>query len=205
MPETRHRLRTRANSLGVLIPPDAEARLVAYFDLLFRWNAKINLTSLTEPDTAIDRLLLEPLAAALELPHHLELMDLGSGGGSPAIPLAIALDARRLVMIESKARKTAFLREAARILELNAVVETARIEAVADRADYQGQMTAVSIRAVRVDAATLTAARVFLAPGGHVALFTTLPALPDDFPDEVLHLTKTCSLPGTAHLVLLEP
>ena len=112
MPETAERLRTRAKALGVTVPPDAEARLVTYFDLLFRWNAKINLTSLTAPDAAIDRLLLEPLAAAEELPRNPDLIDLGSGGGSPAIPLALALEARRLVMVESKTRKAAFLAEA---------------------------------------------------------------------------------------------
>jgi len=186
------------------IPPRAEARLVTYFDLLFRWNAKINLTALTDPDSAIDRLLLEPLAAAPELPDHLDLMDLGSGGGSPAIPLALALEARRLVMVESKSRKAAFLREAARVVDLNAVVESDRIETVAERGGYRGQMTAVTIRAVRVDAGTLRAAKTFLQAGGRVALFSRLPALPANWSEEVLHLVKVAPLPGDKHLVLLE-
>ena len=45
MSDTAERLRTRAKALGVTVPPHAEARLVIYFDLLFRWNAKINLTA----------------------------------------------------------------------------------------------------------------------------------------------------------------
>ena len=68
MSDTAARLRARAKLFGVAVPADLETRLVGYFDLLFRWNAKINLTALTEPDAAIDRLLLEPLAAARELP-----------------------------------------------------------------------------------------------------------------------------------------
>lgn len=184
------------------VPPHAAVRLVAYFDLLFRWNAKINLTALTETDAAIDRLLLEPLAAALELPHHLDLIDLGSGGGSPAIPLALALEARRLVMVESKTRKAAFLREAARAVGLNAVIESERFESVAERGDYRGLMTAVSIRAVRVDRSTLAVARTFLKPGGKMALFSASPALPD-LPDE-LQAVKIAPLPGSGHLVLLQ-
>jgi 16S rRNA (guanine527-N7)-methyltransferase len=204
MSDTAGRLRRRAQSFGILVPPDVEARLITYFDLLFRWNAKINLTALTDPDAAIDRLLLEPVAAALELPRELDLIDLGSGGGSPAIPLALALQARRLVMVESKSRKAAFLREAARAVELNAVVESDRFEAVAERGAYSGRMTAVSIRAVRVDVATLKTARTFLQTGGRVALFSRIPALPADWPDHVLRPVKIAPLPGDTHLVLLE-
>ena len=70
MSDTVVRLRARARLLDITVPVDLESRLAAYFDLLFRWNAKINLTALTEPDAAIDRLLLEPLAAAQELPRR---------------------------------------------------------------------------------------------------------------------------------------
>ena len=66
--------------------------LVTYYELLARWNRKINLTSLEDPDEAIDRLLLEPVIAARHLsPAVVNVMDVGSGGGSPALPLALAL------------------------------------------------------------------------------------------------------------------
>ena len=174
----------------------------AYFDLLFRWNAKINLTALTEPDAAIDRLLLEPLAAALALPREAELIDLGSGGGSPAIPLALALQARRLVMVESKTRKAAFLGEASRVLQLDATVENARFEDVASRGVYGGQMSVVSIRAVRVDRQTLVLAKSFLKPGGQIALFTPSGASPAELPSD-LRVVHVAPLPGSSHLVVL--
>lgn len=202
MPETAERLRARAKAFGVVIPPPAEARLVAYFDLLYRWNAKINLTSLTDPDAAIDRLLLEPLAAAAALPHQLDLVDLGSGGGSPAIPLAIALEARRLVMVESKLRKGAFLSEAARSLKLNAIVENARFESVAAQGIYAGQMDVVSIRAVKIDGETLITARTFLKPGGRIILFSPVPASPSNLPDG-LRVMQLLPLVGSSHLVVL--
>lgn len=186
------------------VPPHVEARLVTYFDLLFRWNAKINLTALRETtDAAIERLLLEPLAAALELSPHLDLIDLGSGGGSPAIPLALALSAPRLVMVESRARKAAFLREAVRELGMNAVVEAARFEEVAARPDYHGTMDVVSIRAVRMDSPALTAAAVFLKSQGTVALFTTAEATSLEALPETLVWQKTTALVNRTRLLLL--
>ena len=93
--------------------PTIEPKLVTYLELLWKWNRKINLTAILEPEMAIDRLLLEPLAAAAHLPAGGMLADLGSGGGSPAIPLALALSPSKLLMVESRSRKASFLREAA--------------------------------------------------------------------------------------------
>jgi len=202
MPETAERLRDRAGAHGISVPLPIEARLVAYFDLLIRWNAKINLTALTDIDAAIDRLLLEPLAAAPSLPSHLDLLDLGSGGGSPAIPLALALAARRLVMVESKGRKAAFLREAARSVELAAVVENTRFESLDAEGTYAGQVDVVSIRAVRPDLETLSIAKAFLKPDGRIALFSPKAAPPSELPAglRVVHIS---TLVGSAHLVLL--
>ena len=114
-------------SLGMLEP------LEAYFRLLAQWNATINLTALpldAPTDETFDRLLVEPLVAARQIPSHTPSVwvDLGSGGGSPAIPLKIARPALRLTMIESKERKSAFLREVIRALGLvDATVATATL------------------------------------------------------------------------------
>lgn len=184
------------------VPIHLEPGLVSYFDLLFRWNAKINLTALTDTDAAIDRLLLEPLAAAVALPHRTDLIDLGSGGGSPAIPLAIALETRHLVMVESKGRKAAFLREAVRTGRLSATVENLRVESIAAQGTYAGQMDVVSIRAIRPDLDMLTAARAFLRPGGKIALFSPKPASPAELPDG-LRVVQVVPLLGSSQLVLL--
>ena len=79
----------------------------------------MNLTALPlDPptDETFDRLLIEPLAASRQVRADMASVwfDLGSGGGRPAIPLKIARQQLRLTMIESKERKSAFLREAAR-------------------------------------------------------------------------------------------
>ena len=202
MSDTVVRLRARARLLDIAVPVELESRLAGYFDLLFRWNAKINLTALTEPDAAIDRLLLEPLAAAMELPRAAELIDLGSGGGSPAIPLALALASPRLVMVESKTRKAAFLSEASRTVQIPTAVENARFEEVAARGNYAGQMSLVTIRAVRVDRQTLMTAKSFLKPGGQIALFSPTAGSPPDLPTE-LRVKRIAPLPGASYLVVL--
>jgi 16S rRNA (guanine527-N7)-methyltransferase len=164
-------LSERAEHAGISIAPALRDRLLTYYDLLVHWNRTINLTALSDPNEAIDRLLLEPIAAATLLPSRCRLLDLGSGGGSPAIPLALALDATALVMVESKARKAAFLREAARAVGIAAVVEAQRFEALASSGNHLSGFDVVSLRAVRMDAATLTTATSFLSASGLLALF----------------------------------
>lgn len=154
-----------------------------YYELLSRWNRKINLTALDDPDEAIDRLLLEPLMAARYVPAgKVVLMDVGSGGGSPAIPLKIALPQLDLTMVEAKARKSAFLREAVRHLDLTSTkVETSRFEQLLGRPELLEGFDVLSLRAVRVEVKVLHTLQAFLKPGGQILMFRgpSGPAVPD--------------------------
>ena len=157
----------------MFLAEELSTRLIAYFELLTRWNRKINLTSLDDVDEALDRLIVEPLVAARYLPPRASrLIDIGSGGGSPAIPLKLAAPGVRLTMVEVKARKSAFLREAIRHLSLeNAAVETARYEELLARPELHEVHDVVSLRAVRVEGRVLNSLQAFLAPDGIMMLF----------------------------------
>lgn len=167
------RLKRRAQKAGLTLRPEVAARLETYFDLLTRWNARINLTALnlSTGDEAIDRLLVEPLIAARSLrASDATLIDIGSGGGSPAIPLAVA-GGLKLTMVEVKVRKSAFLREVVRTLGIDAQVLTSRFEALlADPAMHEFA-DVLSLRAVRVDVRTLTGIQAFVRPKGRFFLF----------------------------------
>ena len=159
--------------MGLFLNDELVEKLDAFYALLARWNTKINLTSLVDPDEAIDRLILEPLAAARHVPPAASrMMDVGAGGGSPAIPLKLALPRLSLTMVEAKTRKSAFLREAIRQLELgDARVETARVEELLARPDLHEAFDVLTMRAVRLEPKGLHTLQAFLAAGGQILLF----------------------------------
>ena len=175
--EFRERLRRRAKVAGVTLDATLIDKLEVYYQLLAKWNAKINLTAfkLTPEgdETAIDRLLIEPVVAAGYVAENARtLLDAGSGGGSPAIPLKLATENLHLRMVEVKTRKAVFLREAVRALGLrDAEVETSRFEELLPRVELHEALDLVSIRAVRVETRTLLTLQAFLKTGGKLLLF----------------------------------
>jgi 16S rRNA (guanine527-N7)-methyltransferase len=171
--DVRQRLDRKLRRLGAPAGPGLRDALEAYLALLARWNEKINLTSLDDPDEAIDRLVVEPLVAARHLPAQAHsAIDIGSGGGSPAIPLKLARPELRLWLVEPKARKAAFLREAVRQLQLEETfVETSRYEALLARAEMHEAMDLLTIRAVRVETRVLLGLQAFVRPEGLLFLF----------------------------------
>lgn len=185
-PDLAHRIGGRIAHAGLTASAEVQTALGAYLELLARWNQHINLTAYTlapPSDEAIDRLIVEPLAAAPRVPADARLLiDIGSGGGSPALPLRMALPRIRVVLVESKVRKCAFLREAVRHLGLAAVeVENRRLEELLVRPDLREAADVVTIRAVRADARLWTNAQAFVRPGGRLFWFTTAagPAVAD--------------------------
>lgn len=173
MQETRRRVERRLKRVGIEPPAVALDQLVDYLLLLERWNVRMNLTALERPDDAVDRLLVEPLLASREISEHsASLIDIGSGGGSPAIPLKIIRPDLALTMVEAKTRKSVFLREVVRHLGLtDCQVETVRFEQLLARTAYLETMDILSIRAVRVEAKELRTFQAFLAPGGQMLWF----------------------------------
>jgi 16S rRNA (guanine527-N7)-methyltransferase len=162
------RLADRARQLGLSIPVELASQLAVYFDLLQRWNRTMNLTGLGDSDAAIDRLLLEPVAAAKHLPANSAMLDIGSGGGSPAIPLALALPATSLAMVEAHRRKAAFLREAVRELAVqNVTIHAMRYEDLPKSRDKD----LVTARAIKLTSAGLHILGDLLRPKGMLAIF----------------------------------
>lgn len=173
--EFQERLARRARRAGLTVSAELGAKLETYYRLLATWNQKINLTALNLTELgpeAVDRLLIEPLVAARHVPSPARRMiDLGSGGGSPALPLALAIPATHLLMVESKTRKSVFLQEAVRALELDASVATARFEELLAKPELHEAHDLVTIRAVRVEERVLKTIQAFARPEGLIFLF----------------------------------
>jgi 16S rRNA (guanine527-N7)-methyltransferase len=166
----------RAAHAGVPVPAELAAALAAYVDFLAAWNRKINLTALPlEPasDEAIDRLIVEPLVAVRHLrPEDRLAIDIGSGGGSPAIPMRLAAPALRFVLVEVKSRKAAFLRAVARELMLsNVEVENREAAELTSRRDLVGAADVVTMRAVRADASMMKTVQAALGTRGRLFWF----------------------------------
>ena len=157
------------------LPDELLDRLERYFRLLAAWNAKINLTALDlvhDADKAVDRLLIEPLVAVRYLEAAVKAaIDIGSGGGSPAIPMKLARPDIGFTLVEAKTRKCAFLREAGRQLDIDIRVETARYEILLSRPEFHEAFDVVTLRAVRVEPKVLLGLQAFLRPGGELLLF----------------------------------
>ena len=149
---------------------DLQVRAIrTYIDLLLKWNAKLNLTAIRDPQEIITRHFGESLFAARQLfpagDSRESVIDVGSGAGFPGLPLKLWSPNLKLTLVESNQRKATFLREVVRALDLKSVVVlTERAESVAIRADL------VTFRAVERFERILPIAFGLVKPGGRIAL-----------------------------------
>ena len=115
--------------LKLALPASARQKLVAYLELLAKWNKTFNLTAIRDPLQMVSHHVLDSLAVLGALPAG-HLADIGSGAGLPGIPIAIAEPERPVVLVEANHKKSSFLRQA--VIELglaNSAVHVGRAEA----------------------------------------------------------------------------
>jgi len=140
----------------------------AYLSLFVRWCARINLTSIRDEDGILSRHFVESIACARALPVGIAtLLDFGSGGGFPGIPIALCRPEIAVTLAESQGKKAAFLQEAVRVLGISTKVHAQRAELL------RAQFDCVTLRAVDRMAEAVTVAGGLVAPGGWLALMTT--------------------------------
>jgi 16S rRNA (guanine527-N7)-methyltransferase len=145
---------------GASLSDSQLAQLSSYLDLLLRWNARINLTAVRDPEQIVTRHFGESLFAARYLypscslaTGDWRLLDSGSGPGFPGLPIKIWAPALPTTLLESNQRKATFLREVVRTLQFTGVqVVSDRAENfAAEIANYKSQITnsvTVTLRAV---------------------------------------------------------
>ena len=197
-------LSTGLAELGINLSAAQQDQLLAFRDLLLKWNKTYNLTALRDPEQAISHHLLDSLAILPQLGDG-PLLDVGSGGGLPGIPLAIARPALAVSMVDTVQKKATFLQQAAIQLGLkNVAVHHARVE------EMHGQYAQISSRAFAEIALFVRLTRHLLAPGGRwLAMKGMRPddeiaALPNDIVVEQIIPLHVPGLDAERHLIILK-
>ncbi len=200
-------LKAGVAALGLALPAGAEATLLAYLALLDKWNRVYNLTAVRDAERMVSHHLLDSLAA-VPFFQGVSVLDVGSGGGLPGIPLAIARPELRVTLIDSIAKKTAFLLQAKAELGLgNVQVVTSRVE------DFrpEAQFDVITSRAFSDLKEFVTLTRHLLKPGGRwLAMKGLLPheeiaTLPDSVKVSANHALAVPGLEANRHMIVLEP
>lgn len=116
--------------LGIELEAGQQEKLLAYVALLAKWNKTYSLTAIREPERMVPHHLLDSLAPLPLLKGDaLRVLDVGSGFGTPGIPLAIARPDWQFTLLDSNHKKTTFLRQALLELQLpNITIVTERVE-----------------------------------------------------------------------------
>lgn len=197
-----------AVALGVTISAADEEKLLSYLSLLDKWNRVYNLTAVRETERMVSHHLLDSLAIVPYVGTGRRVLDVGSGGGLPGIPLAIARPDLQVTLIDSVAKKTAFLLQAKAEMGLdNVTVVTGRVEAHQEAVGFN----TITSRAFSDLKEFVTLTRHLLAPGGHwLAMKGLYPheeiaALPDWVRVSANPVLSIPHLDATRHLIILEP
>ena len=138
------RLNEILQTLGAVeLAEELAVRFGAYAALLMRWNARMNLTAVRDAEGILRRHMVESVLCARFLPEGIPtLLDFGSGAGFPGVPIALCRPEIAVTLGESQGKKAAFLREAVRLLGLQAEVFGGRVETLGE------QFGCVTLRAV---------------------------------------------------------
>lgn len=167
--------------IGACETPGLVRYISTYIDLLLRWNARVNLTAIRDPDEIVTRHFGESLFVARCLfPTHDvgtapgALADVGSGAGFPGLPIKLWAPHLSVTLIESNHKKATFLRELVRTLTLTDInIQNARVDAL-----LPATFDVVTLRAVERFETVLPAAARLLKPQGRLALLIGASQLP---------------------------
>jgi 16S rRNA (guanine(527)-N(7))-methyltransferase RsmG len=113
-------------------------QLYRHYELLLRWNQRMNLTTVKPGPETVIRHCCESLFFAARLPaadNNISVCDVGSGAGFPGVPMAVLKPSWKVTLVESSQRKAVFLRESSRHLQ-NILVRAVRMEDLSDHSDW---------------------------------------------------------------------
>lgn len=175
-------VRRGAAALGLEVPEAAVAPLLRHVELLLKWNRSINLTAVTSGAEVIEKHVLDSLAAAALVPPG-TLLDAGSGGGFPGLPIRLVRPDVSVTLVDSVGKKVAFLKNVIADLRLTSARAVAtRLGSAAGPEGPLGPFDAGVARAFAAPEEWLTLAQAYVRPGGTILC---LAGPRDELPEQV--------------------
>lgn len=200
-----------AAEMNVPLTEAQVGKLLDYLDLLQKWNKAYNLTAVRERPAMLTQHLLDSLSIVPHLPPG-DLLDVGSGGGLPGIPLAILQPERSMTLVDTVGKKVAFLKQAAMTLGLkNLTPVSERIERWAPPVNHAAGFALITARAYATLATLVGQTRHLLAEnGGWYAMKGVFPdaelaELPSGVAVKAVISLQVPDLGAERHLVVMVP
>lgn len=156
-----------AAQMGLDLTPEHTAAFARHAEELLRWNRKINLTTITEPQEVALKHFVDCLAPVPMIPQGVRVLDIGSGGGYPGIPLAVVRPDLHVILIDASRKKVSFLKHLIRTLTLTHTQALhTRSESLAADPEYAQAFGVIVCRAFAALDDFMAASRPLLARGG---------------------------------------
>ncbi|MEW6079820.1 MAG: 16S rRNA (guanine(527)-N(7))-methyltransferase RsmG [Thermodesulfobacteriota bacterium] len=159
----------QAAVMGLPVTAAQTRRFALHAGELLRWNAKINLTAITDPIEMAVKHFLDSLAPSTYIPHATALLDIGTGGGFPGIPLAAFIPSLAVSLLDATLKKVTFVRQVIRQLDLtNATVFHGRAETLSNEPAFRQAFDTVICRAFDSLPAFVSLSHGLVRPGGRL-------------------------------------
>ncbi|ECS6040355.1 16S rRNA (guanine(527)-N(7))-methyltransferase RsmG [Salmonella enterica] len=191
---------------GISLTDHQKTLLVAYVDMLHKWNKAYNLTSVRDPNEMLVRHILDSIVVAPYLQGQ-RFIDVGTGPGLPGIPLAIVLPDAHLTLLDSLGKRVRFLRQVQHELKLENITPVqSRVEAYPSEPPFDG---VISRAFASLNDMVSWCHHLPGEKGRFYALKGQLPgdeiaSLPDDFSVESVEKLRVPQLEGERHLVIIK-
>ncbi|EAM8424274.1 16S rRNA (guanine(527)-N(7))-methyltransferase RsmG [Salmonella enterica] len=191
---------------GISLTDHQKTLLVAYVDMLHKWNKAYNLTSVRDPNEMLVRHILDSIVVAPYLQGQ-RFIDVGTGPGLPGIPLAIVLPDAHFTLLDSLGKRVRFLRQVQHELKLENITPVqSRVEAYPSEPPFDG---VISRAFASLNDMVSWCHHLPGEKGRFYALKGQLPgdeiaSLPDDFSVEFVEKLRVPQLEGERHLVIIK-
>ncbi|EBP1711353.1 16S rRNA (guanine(527)-N(7))-methyltransferase RsmG [Salmonella enterica subsp. enterica serovar Redba] len=191
---------------GISLTDHQKTLLVAYVDMLYKWNKAYNLTSVRDPNEMLVRHILDSIVVAPYLQGQ-RFIDVGTGPGLPGIPLAIVLPDAHFTLLDSLGKRVRFLRQVQHELKLENITPVqSRVEAYPSEPPFDG---VISRAFASLNDMVSWCHHLPGEKGRFYALKGQLPgdeiaSLPDNFSVESVEKLRVPQLEGERHLVIIK-